>query len=155
MARPVSAGSRAVIAASYAKSTYRKYSDAVSDFLLYCDDLSFDTTSSRDFDVYLTEYLFSLHRSRQGKGKASATVYGILSFMPHLKARLPLSLQFLKGINRLQPVKAYPPLTWDLTCTIAIRMMLNGLPRRGWLPHCFPLLPPCWRALRSAPHRYC
>jgi len=132
MARPVlSAGSRAVIAASYAKSTYRKYSDAVSDFLLYCDDLSFDTTSSRDFDIYLTEYLFSLHRSRQGKGKASATVYGILSFMPHLKARLPLSLQFLKGINRLQPVKAYPPLTWDLTCTIAIRMMLNGSYRAG------------------------
>lgn len=132
MARPVlSAGSRAVIAASYAKSTFQKYSDAVSDFLLYCDDLSLDTTSSRDFDVYLTEYLFFLYRSSRGKGKASATVYGILSFMPHLKSHLHLSLQFLKGINRLQPAKAYPPLTWDLTCAIAVRMILNGSYRAG------------------------
>ena len=132
MARPVlSAGSRAVIAASVAPATDRTYSKAVSEFLTYCDDLSISTTSPDDFDIFLTEYLNHIWESGKGKGKAKNTVYGIEYLMPHLKSRLLMAHRFLRGLYRLSPPQPWPPLTWDLTCAISIRVMLNGSFRAG------------------------
>src|SRR4051794_5808536 len=38
------------------------------------------------------------------------------------KGHLPVSMLALRGWNKLQPVLSYPPLTWELTVCIALKM---------------------------------
>ena len=122
---------RDLIDASYAPSTLRKYHDAVSSFLSWASDFSEDPDDPDDFDDLLCEYFHFLYDSDLGKGKAHATLYGILMLLPRLEGHLRLATRCLRGWAKLQPAKAYPPLTWELTCLIAFRLLLSGSVRHA------------------------
>jgi len=122
---------RFLIVAAYAKSTITKYTHAVSLFLTWAESHGFDPSTPSAFDDLLTDYFHHLFLTQQGKGVAHATLYGTLMFLPHLKGCLPLASMALRGWNKLTPPKAYPPLTWELTCAIAVRMASNGNMRAG------------------------
>jgi len=128
MAHPGSkrAPRRDLIDASYAPSTLRKYRDAVTSFFSWASDLSEDPTDPDDFDDLLCDYFHYLYDSDQGKGKAHATLYGVLMLLPRLEGHLRLASRCIRGWSKLQPAKAYPPLTWELTCLIALRLVMDG-----------------------------
>ena len=44
---------------------------------------------------------------------------------------MPLSRQCLKGFIKSRPSVPYPPLTWDVTCVIAVWLAKNGFVREG------------------------
>jgi integrase len=117
---------RDLIEASYAPSTLRKYRDAVSHFLSWASHNGEDPIDPDDFDDTLCDYFHFLYDTDQGKGKAHATLYGILMTMPRLDGHLRLAARCLRGWAKLHPAKAYPPLTWELTCLIALRLCLSG-----------------------------
>jgi integrase-like protein len=121
-----SPGRRFLISAAFAPSTTTMYNDAVSSFLFWSEDQQFDPSSPSDFDDHLTDYIHHLFITNQGKGKAHATLYGILMYMPHLKQHLHFSAMALRGWGKVTPTKSYPPLSWELTCAVALRMALNG-----------------------------
>jgi integrase len=118
---------RFLVQAAYARSTLSKYRHAVSDFLSWTTaNAPDDPDSSDDFDDLLTDYFHFLYETEQGKTKAHCTLYGILMHMPHLSGKLPTAAKALRGWNRLHPATSYPPLTWELTCLIALRLALGG-----------------------------
>lgn len=125
MARQDSTPRRDLIEASYAPSTLSKYRDAVSDFLSWASISGEDPTDPDDFDDLLCDYFHFLLDNNLGKGRAHATLYGILMFMPRLEGHLRLAGRCLRGWNKLQPAKSYPPLTWELACLIAVRLALD------------------------------
>jgi integrase len=122
---------RYLVEAAYAPSTLRKYRDAVSQFIQWCSLTGDDPSSPQQFDGLLTDYFHHLYETEQGKGKAHATLYGILVHLPHLRDHLHLSSKSLRGWSKRHPPVSYPPLTWELTCLIAVRLALSGLLRHA------------------------
>lgn len=117
--------SRFLVEAAYAPSTIRRYRDAVSQFLDWCSPTD-DPSSPQQFDELLTDYFHHLYETQQGRGKAHATLYGILVHLPHLKDHLHLSSKSLRGWSKRHPPVSYPPLTWELACLISLRLALSG-----------------------------
>lgn len=126
MAHHGSRSRRDLIEASYAPSTLRKYRNAVSHFLSWASDSGEDPSDPDDLDDLLCDYFHFLFDNDLGKGKAHAALYGILMLMPRLDGHLRLASRCLRGWAKLHPAKAYPPLTWELTCLIALRLCLSG-----------------------------
>jgi integrase len=126
MSRP--AGSRFLLQAAYAPATRKKYFSAVGSFVSFCLDLGEDPSDPSDFDDLLNDYIHHLYMSEAGKSKAHDTVYGILMLSPELKGRLPISMLALRGWNKLHPVLSYPPLTWELTVVIALKIAVRSWP---------------------------
>jgi hypothetical protein len=119
-------GRRYLISAAYASTTLTKYNDAVESFLVWTEALDYDPLSSSDYDDLITDYLHHLYETNQGKGKAHATLFGILHHQPEFKGKLPLAAMTLRGWNKLQPGVSYPPLTWEITCLIANALSFRG-----------------------------
>ena len=117
---------RHLIEAAFAKATVVKYQEAVDEFMVWCDKEGDDPVKIKKFDELLSYYFHELHDSGASKGKAHATFYGVLMYLPDLKQRLPLSVLTLRGWNKLHPAKSYPPLSWELTVLIAIQMARGG-----------------------------
>lgn len=126
MSRP--AGSRYLLQAAYAPSTRKKYLSAVDSFLSFCLDLGEDPSDLADFDDLLNDYIHHLYMSESGKSKAHDTVYGVLMLSPELKGHLPVSMLALRGWNKIHPVLSYPPLTWELTVLIALKISVHSWP---------------------------
>ena len=116
------AGSRFLIQAAYAPSTRQKYLSAVEGFVSFALSINEDPISTVDFDDLLNDYIHHLYMSESGKSRAVDAVYGVLMLSPELKGHLPVSMLALRGWNKLQPVLSYPPLTWELTVCIALKM---------------------------------
>ena len=124
--RDPQAGSLFLVDAAYAPSTNKKYLGAVSDFDKWLSSHYNDIYLPEEFDRVLTIYLHHLHKTNRGKGQASNTVYGILSLVPHLKPHLLLAQLSLRGWNKLAPARSYPPLTLELTFTIALNLVIHN-----------------------------
>ncbi len=124
MSRPV--GNRFLLQAAYAPSTRKKYLSAVQLFIDFCLDLGEDPISPSDFDDLLNDFIHHLYLTEAGKSRAVDTVYGILMLRPELKGHLPVSMLACRGWNKLCPVLSYPPLTWDLTVLIALKISLRS-----------------------------
>lgn len=126
MSRPAS--SRYLLQAAYAPATRKKYLSAVESFLSFALDLGEDPSDVSDFDDLLNDYIHHLYMAEAGKSRAHDTVYGILMLSPELKGRLPVSMLALRGWNKLHPVLSYPPLTWELTVMIALKISTRSWP---------------------------
>ena len=89
--------------------------------------------SARDVDIALVRYMHGLHDRLEGRGvqRAVNTMYGVVSRMPWLRRNLPMASQCLSGWRRERPSKQHPPLTWPVTCAIAVRMALHGRVREA------------------------
>ena len=121
-------GNRFLLQAAYAPSTRKKYLSAVQLFLDFCGDSGEDPTSPSDFDELLNDFIHHLFLTEAGKSRAVDTIYGILMFLPELKSHLPVSMLAARGWNKLAPVLSYPPLTWDLTVLVALKISLRSWP---------------------------
>lgn len=84
-----------------------------------------------EFDDLLCDYIHHLYDSDRGYSPASMTVHGIIHLLPEIRHHLPRSKQALKGWLKGTPTSSYPPLTWELTCAIAMRLIENGFERYG------------------------
>ena len=108
-------------------STLIKYSNAVNDFILYCDSCGEEFSTAIELDFVLASYLdlcFDSHLI--SFSKANETVYGIELFLPHAKHRLRESYLRLRGWRRQCPSISKPPLTFELTVLISITMLKSG-----------------------------
>ena len=122
------ASSRYLLQAAYAPSTRKKYLSAVESFISFALDLGEDPPDVSDFDDLLNDYIHHLYMAEAGKSRAHDTVYGVLMFRPELKGQLPVSMLALRGWHKLHPVLSYPPLTWELTVLIALKISLHSWP---------------------------
>ena len=113
-----------LVQAAYAKSTIKKYNDAVDAFVSWMDAQGEDPESTEEMDEVLAEYFHELYILRGGKcqSKAAATLAGVGMRCPHMKRRLTTASLALKGWQRLVPSVPYPPLTWDLTVCVGVHM---------------------------------
>lgn len=114
-----------LLAAAYAASTVKAYHRAAHDFLRWLSAASLDPSTPDEYDDLLTQYIHSLYAAHQPRYKAVHAVYGIISMLPRLRLLLQTAKQALRGWGRLQPSESYPPLTWELTCAIAVRLLVN------------------------------
>ena len=103
-------------------STLKRYRQSVIHFSNWCRHHGDDTNDIDEFDELLLEYIYYLYQNKNGKSKASTTLYGIQLYLPQVKLKLPRSLQALKGWNKHVPGSSYPPLTWELTVVIAVQL---------------------------------
>jgi integrase len=126
MSRP--GANRFLLQAAYAPATRKKYLSAVQLFLDFCSEIGEDPQSFSDFDHILNDFIHHLYLSEAGKSKAVDTIYGILMLLPELKGHLPVSMLACRGWNKLCPVLSYPPLTWDLTVLIALKISIHSWP---------------------------
>jgi integrase len=124
--RDPEAGSLFLIDAAYADSTNKKYIAAASSFYRWLVQHYLDPDTPDGFDRVLTTYLHHLYKTGRGKGKAKDTFAGTLSLLPHLKGQLYLSALSLRGWNKLAPPRSYPPLTLELTFSIALNLTIHG-----------------------------
>lgn len=114
---------------SLAPATRHAYSSALRKFLLHVGSslLQLADRRSRAVDQLLTDYLNYIHRTQLGSfTDASHTVFGLVAALPHLQCMLPRSRRSFKGWDRHREHRSHPPLTWELTVTLALAMATAG-----------------------------
>jgi integrase len=120
-----------LLEAAYKKDTLRKYKKAVRLFLAWlAEDGGFaDPAGFVDFDSELADYFHYLFIEHDGRLRylAADAVNGIVMFFPQLKFQLASAHKALSGWKRLVPVEKYPPITWEMTVAIAMRLFQRGL----------------------------
>ena len=115
-----------LIASSYASRTRAKYEAAANRFAHWCESRGWRPRTHQQYDFYLCAYLHHLYDECKGKAEGTAAVYGLNMFIPGIKRHIPLTLQSLKGFNRLQPSKQRPPLPWTATVVMAAWLSSRG-----------------------------
>lgn len=119
---------------AYSDKTIAKYRKAVCDFLSWCQDQSIsDISTYEELDEYLFDYIQDMYEAKVadpkapgGKSKASATVSGIIMYLPRAKWELMTAAKAVRNWNKLAPAESYPPLTKELASLIAVKMLLDG-----------------------------
>ena len=114
--------------AAHRPATRKKYDSAFAAFAAWVSDAGLDPRTPRDFDVALGEYFHDLYEegAGRGRGKAEATLCGLLVFLPQLKGQLHGASLALRGWKNLVPSVPWPPLSWDLAVLIATTFVCRG-----------------------------
>ena len=123
--------SRFLLQAAFAPSTWKAYWKGVSDFVDWCLARNYDFEDEFSLDELLTDYFHWRYDTGQSRSGAAATLHGVLALFPHYKSHLRLSALALRGWSRICPPVSYPPLTWDLTCVVAVQLTRSGDWRLG------------------------
>ena len=116
----------ALIDAAYAPSTTTKYSSHANRFYDWLLQHGHRPSSFINLDKLLVIYLQELYDTGMGKAAANATVFGLNVAQPGVTDHLPAAKKALKGFNKLVPSRQHPPLTWPITCVIALEMIRRG-----------------------------
>lgn len=87
-----------------------------------------DPQSIQELDEVLCEWYHDLYMTRGGgcRGYAEAALSGIHLMLPQVKGHLHQSKLALKGWRKRVPAVPHPPLTWDLTVCIGVRLACKG-----------------------------
>ena len=111
-----------------APTTHSKYSKALSLFEAFCDDQRFEVRSDRDVDRCdsLTVDVQHLYDTDGSMDLAKNAVYGVQHRAPWLAHSLGAAKLALRGWKRTHPSTSHPPLTWKLTCLMAVWMAIRG-----------------------------
>jgi integrase len=116
--------------ASVSQRTMLKYKKCVAEFIQHSQQqlLNISLNDYDSLDSILSQYFEQLYAHRKSYSKAVCTLYGLCLLFPKLndKRMLADARLRLKGWRRLQPSESYPPLTYEITCAIAIFMIFNG-----------------------------
>ena len=112
--------------AAYAPSTTIKYSSHIARFYDWLQQQGHRPTTFIGLDKLLVIYLQELYDTGIGKAAANATVFGLNLSQPGVTDHLPAAKKALKGFNKLVPSRQHPPLTWPITCIIALEMVRRG-----------------------------
>ena len=121
-------GSTDLLEAALAPSTVAKYKAHATKFYDWLIDGGHTSSMSShiSLDKLLSVYLQLLFDQGCGKAAANATLFGINIAQPGTSNHLPISKKALKGFNKLKPSVPHPPLTWPITCVIALDMIKRG-----------------------------
>jgi len=109
-----------------APTTHSKYTKALARFEAFCDDQGFEVHRNRDVDRILTLYVQHLHDSGGSMDLAKNTIYAVQHRAPWLAHSLGAAKLALRGWHRTHPSNSHPPLTWELTCLMAVWMAIRG-----------------------------
>ena len=113
---------------AFAPATVDAYKRAASEFLEWGRGHGFSPESFDELDDLLVDYFHELYSSGEGVQKGVNTYYGITMCLPRAKGKMNAALLSLRGWRRIQPSTPRPPLTWNLTTVMAIRMVWMGRP---------------------------
>jgi len=108
--------------ASLAPATLRTYTKNFNSFLSF-SQLTLDTfliSRSSKIDRLLSASIEHLHSIGAPFDYASHALNGIIFRKPSLKLKLGVARQCLRGWRRMRHTSSHPPLTWELTVTIAV-----------------------------------
>jgi integrase len=121
---------RFLVKAAFAPSTIKQYTSSLNLFLSWCRDQGEDPQTVDQVDECFVDWLHDLYEERgaDGSGKSLATkaLCGLHVVLPQTKAQLPQTALALRGWNKKHPSVSYPPLTWELSCLIAVRLAKSG-----------------------------
>jgi len=124
---PSSSGSYvSLMGQALAPTTHSKYAKALARFEAFCDDQGFEVHRNRDVDRILTLYVQHLHDSGGSMDLAKNTIYAVQHRAPWLAHSLGAAKLALRGWHRTHPSNSHPPLTWELTCLMAVWMAIRG-----------------------------
>src|SRR6185437_1337233 len=124
---PSSSGSYvSLMGQALAPTTHSKYTKALTRFEAFCDDQGFEVHRNRDVDRILTLYVQHLHDSGGSMDLAKNTIYAVQHRAPWLAHSLGAAKLALRGWHRTHPSNSHPPLTWELTCLMAVWMAIRG-----------------------------
>jgi len=128
MAALVAPRSTALHDAAYKKSTMMKYKSAVRTFVAWCEDNGESAETVDELDELLNEFTHHLYENDGKKSTAGNAFYGTLRLLLGAKSRshFPLTRLALRGWSKLQPPRSWSPLTWDLTCLMAVQFARAG-----------------------------
>ena len=87
-----------------------------------------DPVTMSEVDEVLTEWFHDLYILRGGgcRSYAEDAVSGIHLLVPSVKGHLHQAKLALKGWSKLVPSIPHPPLTWDMTVCIGVRLACRG-----------------------------
>jgi integrase len=114
--------------AAYKQSTMAKYKAAVRTFVAWCENNGETAETVDELDEVLNEFAHHLYENNGKKATASNAFYGTLRLLIGVKSQpqFPRTRLALKGWTKLQPPRPWSPLTWDLTCLIAVQFTRAG-----------------------------
>jgi len=121
-----SIASSRLLVATLAPSTVKKYDFNTEQFLQWMVDNGHHPTTVPHLDSLLAQYLDYIYERGFGLGAANSTVFGLELLYPGVCDQLPMSKKMLKGFKKLKPSTSHPPLTWPVTCVIALDMIKKG-----------------------------
>ena len=114
----------ALVINSFAGRTYDRYIKAVRDFVTYARSEGLPLAVWQDLDCAVVEYFDNMYIDKEGRGRSQAesTLYGLHFLLPECKRATPFAQRALRGWKKLVPPNPHPPLTWELTCCVALQM---------------------------------
>jgi len=115
--------------ARFADSTRRQYDNGVRHFMDWARANGRKATTAREMDLLMGEFIEHWYVSGRGRQTAVNAFYGFRGHFPEYRGRMPRTLAKLSGWRKLRPSKQHPPLTWPITCAIAMWLVKRGLPR--------------------------
>ena len=74
----------------------------------------------------MCDFVHHVYDTGGSKATATCALFGCIMITPSIKSDMPLTRRSLRGWTRKHPPKPYPPLTWDLTVLIAVRILRQG-----------------------------
>jgi integrase len=116
---------------AYKPDTTRKYDAAVLEFCQWCRDNRERPSTFSELDDALAGFIEDLYDNGGSKSKAANALYGMCALMPRARAHFSVSRMQLRGWNNATEKSPHPPLTFGLTCAIAVRMALDGKHRQA------------------------
>lgn len=126
-------GRMALLNAVHANSTSVRYLEALRRFLNWCNECQEEFHSPEQCDQILADYIGERFILDGGRGyqDSMCCYYSIRKFYPQARGRMPESLQLLRGWKKAVKGDSYPPLSIELTCAIAIKMVHLNRPLAG------------------------
>ena len=124
-----------LLLAGYVPETVNNYRIATRTFLRWCTkhrtSNSKPPKTSSELDQLLCLYFQQHFVKNGGSGRqhCANVVNGIAMMLPQLRGSFPLANRCLTNWKKLVPSKAYPPLTLDLACVIAMAFLKRGMQR--------------------------
>lgn len=124
--RASSATNCSLLEAALAPTTIIKYNRHTAQFYQWLVDNGHKPLSYIQLDKLLFVYLQHMYDMGMGKAAANSTLFGLNIAQPGVSDHLPIAKKALKGYNKLKPSVPHPPLTWPITCIIALDMIKRG-----------------------------
>lgn len=120
--------SRHLVHAAFAPATLVKYDRALAMFLDWLGTEGEHPATIEDLDQVLCDWIHHLYLTKGGayRSYAEACMCAIYMYMPTYKGKLGISSLALRGWRRLVPSEQHPPLTWELSVCVAVRLACVG-----------------------------
>lgn len=117
-----------LIDASLVWRTRVAYDRSAQEFTEFVCGNEWAISSASDLDMALVHYCEHKFGLAYAPAAGHSAVAAMNRIYPNWKYQLPYTKLALKGWGRLMPPKKRPPLTWPLTCAIALRAVSWGYP---------------------------